>query len=249
MKKNMHKTMMATILVSSLLVPNLSYAAQQEKHGEQEQLIGFGSGLVLGAIVGGPVGAVIGAFTGGIVGKTVADDDKIDDQTAKIAYQQQQLADYSQHKAEYAALTARYGDAKKILDRLSAQQQDRLNALVLGMNVQFKTGSAKIESIYKAQLNEVAQVLKESPELQIDLTGFADRTGNAATNQALSEKRLANVKQYLLDKGINKSRLTSKAYGDQAPVYQTASLENNVFDRRVTIKLAPESEMALTAQK
>ena len=215
---------------------------QDKKHGDNEQLIGFGSGLVLGAVVGGPVGAVIGAFTGGVVGKSVADDTKLDIQQAKISQQQQRIARLAHKSEKYDDLAHRYSISQKKLMHLSQADQVKLNELALGMNVQFKTGSAEIEPIFQTQLDEVAQIMKLSPTLKLDLSGYADRTGSRKFNQKLSEKRMHQVKDYLVKSGIAENRLTTQAYGDTAPLSAEASLENNFFDRRVTLKIAPETE-------
>ena len=245
----MKKLIISTIVISSLLVPSAVYAQQQDKkHGENEQLIGFGSGLVLGAVVGGPIGAVVGAFTGGIVGKSVADDSKLDLQQTKISEQQQRIARLNHKSEKYDELAHRYSLSQKKLMHLSQSEQVKLNELALGMNVQFKTGSAEIEPIFQTQLDEVANIMKSSPTLKLDLSGYADRTGNTEFNQKLSEKRMHEVKNYLVKSGIEKSRLSTKAYGDTAPLTAKSSLENNFFDRRVTLKLSPENEQSVMAK-
>ncbi len=247
----MKKLAITSIVISSLIVSTAGYAQQNEpeqKHGENEQLIGFGSGLVLGAVVGGPVGAVIGAFTGGIVGKSVADDSKLDLQKDKLTQQQDRIARLSNKSEKYDDLAHRYSISQKKLMHLSQADEVKLNELALGMNVQFKTGSADIEPIFQTQLDEVAQIMKSSPSLKIDLSGYADRTGSKDFNQILSEKRMANVKGYLVKSGIEQNRLTAQAYGDTSPLTTEASLENNFFDRRVTLKLVPSAEEGVMAK-
>ncbi|MBM7070851.1 sortase-associated OmpA-like protein PdsO [Shewanella sp. 202IG2-18] len=247
----MKKLAITTIVISSLLVSSNTFAQsadQDKKHGENEQLIGFGSGLVLGAVVGGPVGAVIGAFTGGVVGKSVADDSKLDMQQAKISEQQERLARLTHKSEKYDDLAHRYSISQKKLMHLSQADQVKLNELALGMNVQFKTGSAEIEPIFQTQLDEVAQVMKSSPSLKLDLSGYADRTGSSEFNQQLSEKRMHQVKDYLVKSGIEDNRLTTQAYGDTAPLSAEATLEDNFFDRRVTLKIAPEAEERVMAK-
>ncbi|RYV01787.1 hypothetical protein SOPP22_15640 [Shewanella sp. OPT22] len=247
----MKKLAITSIVISSLLVSSTAFAQssqQEKKHGENEQLIGFGSGLVLGAVVGGPVGAVIGAFTGGVVGKSVADDSKLDMQQTKISEQSERIARLAHKSEKYDDLAHRYSISQKKLMHLSQADQVKLNELALGMNVQFKTGSAEIEPIFQTQLDEVAQIMKSSPSLKLDLSGYADRTGSSDFNQKLSEKRMANVNNYLVKSGIEQNRLQAQAYGDTAPLTAEASLENNFFDRRVTLKLVPSAEEGVMAK-
>ncbi len=242
----MKKSFITTVVIGSLLASNISFAATSnqdvESNGEQEQLIGFGSGLVIGALVGGPVGAIIGAFTGGVVGKSVADDTKLDGQQLKINEQEMRIARLANKSEKYDDLAHRYSLSQQKLNLLSEADKVKLDELALGMNVQFRTGSSKIEPIFETQLDEVAQIMKISTTLKLDLSGYADRTGKSQFNQHLSEKRMSSVLNYLVKSGIAQSRFISQAYGDTAPLTAESSLENNFFDRRVTLKLVPNSK-------
>ncbi|WP_327270824.1 sortase-associated OmpA-like protein PdsO [Shewanella sp. cp20] len=129
--------------------------------------------------------------------------------------------------------------AKVELAQLRQHQGTRLEELALGLNVQFKTGSSTVEPHFKGQLDEVADAMAISPQLKLDLTGYADRRGDSSYNQALSEQRVAEVRSYLVAKGVDEARLDAKAYGASAPVKDEQSFENDFFDRRVTIKLLP----------
>ncbi|MCL1078393.1 sortase-associated OmpA-like protein PdsO [Parashewanella spongiae] len=248
----MKKSLITTVVIGSLLASNISFAAasnqEVEPHGEQEQLIGFGSGLIIGALVGGPVGAVIGAFTGGVVGKSVADDTKLDSQQVKINEQEMRIARLASKSEKYDDLAHRYSLSQQKLNQLSQADKIKLDELALGMNVQFRTGSSKIEPIFEKQLNEVAEIMKISTAMKLDLSGYADRTGKSQFNQELSEKRMSAVLNYLVERGIEQSRFITQAYGDTAPLTAESSLENNFFDRRVTLKLVPSSVEGVMAK-
>ena len=241
----MKKQILAALISTTLLTSSMSYAASVQgqevasEPSDQEALIGVGSGIVLGAVVGGPVGAIIGAFTGGMIGQSVADDSEIKFQQAQLAEQESEIAMLNQEKQQLESLSEQYASAQRELEILKQRQGMRLEELALGLNVQFKTGSSEVESHFKEQLNEVADVMVMSPELKLDLTGYADRRGESSYNQALSEQRVAEVRRYLVKQGVNESRLDAKAFGATAPVKDEQSFENDFFDRRVTIKLLP----------
>ncbi|QYK03005.1 sortase-associated OmpA-like protein PdsO [Shewanella psychrotolerans] len=241
----MKKQILAALISTTLLTSSMSYAASVQgqevasEPSDKEALIGVGSGIVLGAVVGGPVGAIIGAFTGGMIGQSVADDSEIKFQQAQLAQQESEIAMLNQEKQHFESLNEQYVSAQRELEGLKQRQGARLEELALGLNVQFKTGSSEVESHFKEQLNEVADVMAMSPELKLDLTGYADRRGESSYNQALSEQRVAEVRRYLVKQGVNESRLDAKAFGATAPVKDEQSFENDFFDRRVTIKLLP----------
>ncbi|QIR14812.1 sortase-associated OmpA-like protein PdsO [Shewanella aestuarii] len=254
----MKKQVIAMAIISSVLVSNITVAAPSEtnqKREHTEELVGMSSGIVLGAVIGGPVGAFIGALTGSFIGKSVGDESELKAQKVRLAEQQDILASREAQLAELQAqqqsLMAKQQEFNQIeyeLAKLKAHQEQILTDLSLGMNVQFKTGSAQIEPLFKQQLDNVAYMMAAMPELNLDLMGYADRRGDDAFNQALSEQRLIEVTNYLAAQGIDKARLMGKAFGSSAPMHQEQSVENDFFDRRVTLKLINDSAQ-LTANQ
>lgn len=100
-------------------------------------------------------------------------------------------------------------------------------------NIQFKSGSYQIlESSYQ-ELNDLAKALEEKPELKIAISGHTDNTGDEAKNLQLSKDRAKEVMNYLIEKGINKSRLTSSGFGSEKPIATNDTEEGRKKNRRV----------------
>lgn len=102
--------------------------------------------------------------------------------------------------------------------------------------IQFITGSAVISPPPAASfkiLDEVAEVLKDNPKIQIEVQGHTDNVGPAGYNQVLSDQRAASVKAYLIKKGIDPKRLSSKGYGMTRPLLPNTTAENRTLNRRV----------------
>ncbi|QLE85368.1 sortase-associated OmpA-like protein PdsO [Shewanella sp. Scap07] len=242
----MKKQLLSALIISSVTFSQASFAEQAqepETRSHNEELIGLSSGIVLGAVVGGPVGAIIGAFTGTIIGKSVGDESELKSNSAQLAMQQDEIANLA---AEKQRLAANQQQTKQQLVALKQAQSTRLAELTLGLNVQFKTGSSEIQPHFQAQLDEVAYLLNQSPSLRLDLTGYADRRGDSTYNQALSEQRAAEVRGYLVNKGVEVARLDTSAFGASSPLNQEQNFENDFFDRRVTLRLVTE-ETAVAA--
>lgn len=242
----MKKQLISALIISSVTFSQASFAGQEEQETTRthnEELIGLSSGIVLGAVVAGPVGAIIGAFTGTMIGKSVGDESELKQNTTQLAMQQQEIDNLA---AEKQLLATTQQQTKQQLLALQQAQSTRLAELTLGLNVQFKTGSSEIQPHFQAQLDEVAYLLNQSPALRLDLTGYADRRGDSTYNQALSEQRAAEVRSYLVDRGVQVSRLDTSAFGASSPLNQEQSFENDFFDRRVTLRLVTE-ETAVAA--
>ncbi|QSX42242.1 sortase-associated OmpA-like protein PdsO [Shewanella cyperi] len=231
---------------SALAAETSTEATTPREH--KEELIGLGSGILLGAAVGGPVGAIIGAFTGGIIGKSVADEDQLKAQEARLARQEEDLTSLRRTKESLENLSGEYARVQRQLNELKQSRESRLQELSLGLNVQFKTGSSAIEPHFKAQLDDVAFAMTQDPELRLDLKAFADRRGDADYNQALSEQRLAEVRSYLVSKGVAEDRLQGKALGASAPLAQASGLEEDFFDRRVSLRLSSQELQSQTEE-
>jgi sortase system peptidoglycan-associated protein len=244
----MKKHIINAAIISSLLMNNVSYAASTEtaetlKDREHtEELVGLSSGAILGAVIGGPVGAFIGALTGTFIGKSVGDESEINAQKSILDQQQFALNEKNAKLAEMDKQQQTLFEVQTELARIQAHQEQTLTELSIGMNVQFKTGSAQIEPLFQQQLDNVAYMMASMPDLHVNLMGYADRRGNDAFNQALSEQRLLEVINYLAAQGIDKTRLTGQAYGASAPIHEEQNFENDFFDRRVTLKLLSETE-------
>jgi len=251
----MKKQLIAATMISTIMISNVSWANDAQPSTEREhteELVGLSSGMVLGAVIGGPVGAFIGAITGTFMGKSVGDEaeltvqkQQLEDKDQQLTQTNEQLMALNTKQQSLQQVSAEFGQLQSNWAEQKTNQQQTLNELTIGMHVQFKTGSSHIESLFKQQLDNVAYMMNLSPELTIDLTGYADRRGDNAFNQALSEQRLAEVIQYLAGQGIVRERLHGQAYGSSLPLHQEQNFENDFFDRRVTLTLmAPGAELA-----
>ncbi|MBM4371380.1 MAG: choice-of-anchor L domain-containing protein, partial [Deltaproteobacteria bacterium] len=93
-------------------------------------------------------------------------------------------------------------------------------------------------------LDEVVKVLKDNPQLlKIRIEGHTDERGEAGYNKKLSAGRVETVLNYLVDKGIDKARLTSQGFGESRPLVKNAETEeDHQKNRRVEFIILEQTE-------
>ncbi|MBT4838303.1 MAG: OmpA family protein [Methylococcales bacterium] len=106
-------------------------------------------------------------------------------------------------------------------------------------DVYFNTAKDNLTNKSKRILNEVsANISKQFLKIkQIIVSGHTDNRGEDVDNKNLSNRRAISVKKYLISKGIKKSKLTAKGYGEEQPVASNNTVNGRLKNRRVEIDL------------
>jgi outer membrane protein OmpA-like peptidoglycan-associated protein len=100
--------------------------------------------------------------------------------------------------------------------------------------IQFEYDSATIKAESHSLLDEVVTILKDNPRVEkLDIVGYTSSEGSKAHNEKLSTDRAAAVQNYLVDHGVESSRLTSQGKGPADPVASNDTEEGKVANRRV----------------
>lgn len=82
----------------------------------------------------------------------------------------------------------------------------------------------------------ISSLATKYPTLNVDVSGHTDWIGTDAYNQALSERRANAVKDYLVRKGVETSRIRTFAYGESQPVAPNTTAEGRALNRRAEIR-------------
>ncbi|MBQ4405762.1 MAG: OmpA family protein [Bacteroidales bacterium] len=104
-------------------------------------------------------------------------------------------------------------------------------------NINFETNSSTLNPSSYEQLDMLVDNLKMNSDIKIELSAHTDDVGADAYNFKLSDQRAAAVAEYLIAKGIAKSRIISKGYGKTQPLVPNTSDENRAKNRRVELKV------------
>ena len=108
-----------------------------------------------------------------------------------------------------------------------------------GGNVFFAVNKSDIRSEAYPLLIEAIKILKENPEMRVEIQGHTDSTGPVAYNQTLSEKRAGSIKAYLVKEGVDTDRLEVKGYGESDPIASNDNANGRQKNRRVRFKPIP----------
>ncbi|MGE0772093.1 MAG: OmpA family protein [Cyclobacteriaceae bacterium] len=100
-------------------------------------------------------------------------------------------------------------------------------------NVLFQQSTANLLDESYDELNMVVDFLKSNPNVEIELSGHTDNRGIHNLNVRLSQQRVDQVKQYLVDHGIDKKRITGKGYGGIKPIASNDAEVTRRLNRRV----------------
>jgi outer membrane protein OmpA-like peptidoglycan-associated protein len=104
-------------------------------------------------------------------------------------------------------------------------------------NIFFDFDKATLRKESSNELERLQKLLTETPTLRLEISGHTDNIGNAAYNKDLSQRRAKAVVDYLVQKGIVKTRLTFAGYGDTQPVSSNSTKEGRQKNRRTEFKV------------
>jgi len=108
----------------------------------------------------------------------------------------------------------------------------------IAKSIYFDLNSSKLQARSHAPLNELVQILKDNPTYKLTIESHTDASGTNAYNQKLSDNRSASVMSYLINKGVDASRITAVGYGEERPIATNDTNEGRTLNRRSELKLS-----------
>jgi OOP family OmpA-OmpF porin len=102
--------------------------------------------------------------------------------------------------------------------------------------VTFEPGRSKLRPDSYTILDLVATSMMNNPDINVEIAGYTDNTGTAATNVRLSQARADAVRAYLASKGVPLTRMVAKGYGSDSPIASNATRDGREQNRRVELR-------------
>lgn len=227
--KIFNTTNIAALFISSALMLTSCESIKNANNTQKGAAIGTASGAVIGGILGNNIGkgknaalgAVLGGIVGGVAGGVIGN--KMDKQ------------------------------AKDIKEALPGAQVERVNEgikITLSENtVNFDFNSAALTTVSKSNLDKLAGVMVQYPDTNINVYGHTDSKGTDEYNLTLSQKRANSVIDYLVSKGIARTRLNAMGMGEKDPIATNETEAGRAQNRRVEFAITANEEMIKDAQQ
>ena len=101
----------------------------------------------------------------------------------------------------------------------------------------FDVDKDTIKAKSKPTLDNAVKVLKDFPSVKVEISGHTDADGNRDHNVDLSRRRAESVKKYMVDKGLDASRITTRGAGPDEPIADNKTAKGKAQNRRIEFKL------------
>ena len=102
------------------------------------------------------------------------------------------------------------------------------------LNVEFDFDKSIIKKGYYQDIDNLAGVMKQYPDLNVVIEGHTDSVGTAEYNKKLSQERADAVKKYMVEKGgIDANRIKAIGFGEEKPIASNDTDEGRQQNRRV----------------
>ncbi len=97
----------------------------------------------------------------------------------------------------------------------------------------FNSGASTLREASIPKLDKIAQLLKDMPNIMVEIVGHTDNLGIEPVNQKVSSERAAVVMDYLVSQGIDRSRVKSKGMGSLDPISSNDTQLGRQANRRI----------------
>ena len=106
-----------------------------------------------------------------------------------------------------------------------------------GADANFATNSATLLKADVPDLNQLANKMKQYPSYNAIVEGYTDASGSAAYNLDLAKRRAESIINYLVKKGVDRSRFIVKPFGEANPIATNNTKSGRAQNRRVVVKM------------
>lgn len=123
-------------------------------------------------------------------------------------------------------------------DEVHVEEVDDEMTLYVPASLLFEFDKNKLKPESKQILDQVAIILEEHEDVEVDFNSYTDNTGDKEYNMNLSEERADSVKNYMDEQGaLHQVTVTTNGYGDTEPIASNVDEDGQQKNRRLEIVL------------
>lgn len=198
------------VIVSAALILSGCQSAQENPNTAKGAGIGAVAGGLIGAAIGNQQGnSGKGAAIGAVVGAGLG-----------------------------GVIGNRMDKQAKELEKVAETKRTEQGLITkLKSDILFETGKSDLKDQARANLAEMATIMKKYPENVLTIKGYTDSTGSAKTNEALSQQRAMAVKNQLVANGLPAGVITTMGMGPSNPVADNSTEAGRQQNRRVEVEV------------
>jgi outer membrane protein OmpA-like peptidoglycan-associated protein len=137
-------------------------------------------------------------------------------------------------KSEAEQARADSEELRRQIAELNAKTTERGLVVTLG-DMLFETGKSNLKGNATAELAKLSTFLKTYPDRSLLIEGHTDSVGSEDSNMSLSQRRADSVRLFLVQQGVNSSRLSAYGKGESSPISDNESVEGRALNRRVEV--------------
>jgi len=130
------------------------------------------------------------------------------------------------------------GPQEQTLNRTVELRKLNVGTTSVLRNIYFDYDKATFKTESYSDLNKLEQMMRQNPNIRVEIAGHTDSFGHWEYNKALSQRRAEAVKDFLTKKGIDPRRITAVGYGESRPLASNDDeQEGRELNRRVEFKV------------
>jgi outer membrane protein OmpA-like peptidoglycan-associated protein len=200
------------------LVPLTATGCASMNSTQRGAVIGAAGGAAVGGVIGKVAGstakgAILGAAVGGVAGAVIG---------SRMDKQRDELADD--------------------LENASVERVGEGILVTFDSGLLFDFDSDAVKGAAASNLSDLARSLQQYPESEVLIVGHTDATGSDDYNWGLSERRSAAARRYLMNQGVESSRIRTQGLGETEPVASNETTAGQAENRRVEVAIFASEE-------
>ena len=178
------------------------------------------------------IGAVVGALTGAAIGHAHNGKDTLRGAAigAALGTAGGYLWNNNMERQKQAMQQATAGTPVQV-----TQTADNRLKINIPADAGFATGSAALNPSLTNALNTLSTTLNQNPATVVQIVGHTDNTGSDALNNPLSQSRADSARNFLVQRGVASSRITTAGMGSAQPIADNGTVAGRAANRRVEI--------------